>query len=101
MGIQKDELVLKKKGSQKEVISVKWGPRKKKVNILAGGKITEVEKDLGDQVGAWKKMPGGDQRPRPVRPKTGSYEQLYIINNFLPSLPELAAISLLKREFQT
>lgn len=71
------------------------------VNILAGRKIMEVEKDPGDQVGALKKMPGGNQRPWPVMAKTGSYKQLHIINNFLPSLPGLAAISLLKREFKT
>lgn len=48
-----------------------------------------------------EKMPGGAQRPWPVMSKTGRYEQLLTINNFFPSLPGLAAISLLKREFKT
>lgn len=47
----------------KNVVLVRWRPRKKAANIVAGGKIMKVEKVLGDWVVAWKKMTGEDPGP--------------------------------------
>lgn len=49
-------------------------PGKKKVKILAGGKILEVGEDQGD---VWRQMQGDMQESWPIMPETGNWEQLH------------------------
>lgn len=49
LGFQKERWYRKEGLSKREVVPERRGPAKKKVMILAGGKMLEVEEDPGDQ----------------------------------------------------